>query len=161
MVIISVIASVVVFNALYPAIVQSSDAMVDMQARMDDRLKSQVQIVHAVAELDRNGAWQDSNGDGDFDVTVWVKNVGSKRISAVEQTDVFFGPEGNFTRIPHQSTAGGSAPFWTYAVENDSVWNPTATLKIVIHFPVTLGTGQYFIKVVTHNGVESVMIFSI
>ena len=161
MVIISVISSIVVFNAVYPAIVQSSDAMVDMQSRLDDRLKSQVQVIHAIGELNSSSAWQDMNGDGDFDVVIWVKNVGSKRVSAIERTDVFFGPEGNFTRIAHQNTAGGSYPYWTYKIENDTNWNPTATLEIEIHFSTTLSPGQYLIKVVAPNGVESVLIFSI
>ncbi|MBK9613759.1 hypothetical protein [Candidatus Amarobacter glycogenicus] len=43
-----------------------------------------------MGELDSSSWWQDTNGDGDFDVFAWVKNVGETRIVALEQTDVFF-----------------------------------------------------------------------
>ena len=154
MVIISVVASVLVFNSLYPAIQQSSDAMVVMKSRLDDRMKSQIEIVHASGELNSSGSWQDANGDGRFNVFIWTKNIGSSRISGLDRVDLFFGPEGDFTRIPHESTAGGSYPYWTASLENDTNWNPTATLQITIHFSSTLASGRYFIKVITPNGVE-------
>ena len=154
MVIISVVASVLVFNSLYPAIQHSSDAMVVMKSRLDERMKSQVEIVHASGELNSSGVWQDVNGDSRFNVFFWTKNIGSSRISAMDRVDVFFGPEGDFTRIPHQSTAGGSYPHWTYNIENDAHWNPTATLEVTVHFSATLASGRYFIKIITPNGVE-------
>src|SRR5688572_28013040 len=95
MVIISVIISVMVYNTVYPAAVQSSASLRTMRARMDDRIQSQVAIVHASGELDRNGTWQDTNGDGHFSVFVWSKNIGSSRISAINQMDLFFGLDGN------------------------------------------------------------------
>ncbi|MCB8980480.1 MAG: hypothetical protein H6657_23965 [Ardenticatenaceae bacterium] len=154
MIIISIVASVMVFNSLYPAIQQSSDAMVNMKSRLDDRMKSQIEVVHASGELNSSGAWQDANGDGRFNVFFWTKNIGSNRISAMDHVDVFFGPEGDFTRIPHQSTAGGSFPYWTYTLVNDTNWNPTATLEITIHFGGVLASGRYYIKVITPNGAE-------
>jgi hypothetical protein len=145
------------FNAVYPAIVQSSDVMVMMKTRLDDRMKSQIEVIHGSGELDSSGSWQDVNGDGHFNTFLWVKNVGSARISAIERVDVFFGPEGDFARIPHQSNAGGTYPYWTYNIENDTAWNPTATIEISVHFSSILASGRYFIKVVTPNGVEDVL----
>jgi len=156
----SVVAAVFVFNAIYPAVMRSSDAMVAMKSRIDVRMKSQIEILHAAGELDQNGVWQDTNSDGDFDVFVWAKNVGSVRIAAVERVDVFFGPEGNFTRIPHQTNAGGTYPYWEYQVENDTEWNPTATLRITLHFSSTLSSGQYYIKVTTPSGLTDDYFFS-
>ena len=161
MIVVSVIASVMLFNVLYPAINQSNDAMIDMKTRLDGRLKNQIEVIHAAGELDSSGLWQDVNGDSNFDLFVWVKNVGSARISAVEKIDVFIGPEGNFSRVPHQSNAGGSLPYWTYSIENDSVWNPSATLAIEVHYPSTQASGRYFVKVVTPNGIASDSFFSI
>lgn len=160
MVIISVVASVLVFNSLYPAIMQSSDAMVLMKSRLDDRMKSQIEVIHASGELDHTHTWQDVNGDGHFNVFIWTKNVGSLRVSAVDRIDVFFGPEGDFARIPHQSNAGGSFPYWTYNIENDTDWNPTATLEITIHFSSILAANRYFIKIVTPSGVEDQIFMS-
>jgi archaellum component FlaG (FlaF/FlaG flagellin family) len=148
----SVVTAVMVFNAVFPAIGQSSDAMLRMKTRLDERLRSQIEIIHATGELDSNGLWQDTNSNGQFDVFAWIKNIGSVRISAIERVDVFFGVEGNFARIPHRSEAGGSYPFWDGVVENGSEWTPSSTLKITIYHSSVLSSGRYFIKVVTPNG---------
>jgi len=146
MVIASVVCAVLVFNAVYPAIIRSSDAMISMKTRIDERLKGQIEIIHATG-----------NGSNGF---VWVKNVGSLRIAAVESCDIFFGPEGNFSRIPHQDEAEGN-PYWTYDVEGDSSeWTPTATLKITVHYGSVL-SGRYFVKVISPNGVSDEYYFSV
>jgi hypothetical protein len=89
-------------------------------------------------------------------VFAWVKNVGDARITAIDRVDVFFGPEGNFTRIPYQDEAGGAYPYWTWEVENDSEWVPTGTLQIVIHYDTpSLSNGRYFMKVTLPNGISS------
>jgi hypothetical protein len=87
-----VISAVFIFNSIYPAIVQSNDAMTSMERRMDDRLKSHIQIIHAA-----------KSGSATL---VWVKNVGSLRIVPVEACDIFFGAEGNFVRIPYGADNG-------------------------------------------------------
>jgi len=156
MVMVGVVCAVLVFNAVYPAIVLSSDAMTSMKGRIDGRLNSQIEVVHATGELDSNGQWQDTNADGDFDVFVWVKNVGSLRVSALERCDVFFGEEGNFSRIAY----GQGNPHWELQLENDTDWNPTATLKITIHYSSALSSGRYFFKMVTPNGVSDEYYFS-
>ena len=82
-----VISAVVVFNSIYPAIIQSRDAMTSMERRLDERLKSQIAIIPAAQ----------SGGI----VLTWAKNVGAVRVAAVEACDVFFGPEGDFARVPY------------------------------------------------------------
>jgi flagellar protein FlaG len=146
MVIASVVCAVLVFNVVYPAVIQSSDAMISMKSRVDERLKSQIEIIHAVQSPD------------DLDVAwVWVKNVGSLRIAAIESCEVFFGPEGNFSRIPY-GTGNGT---WTEEVEGGGEWDPTATLKITIDYSSDLLAGErYFVKVVTPNGVSDEYYFS-
>lgn len=147
MVIVSVVCAVLVFKAIYPAVIQSSHALVSMRSRVDERLKTQIEIIHATG-----------NSSNAF---VWVKNVGSLRIRPVERCDVFFGPEGNFSRIPHEDNAGGSKPYWNYGVEaSDSEWTPTATLKITIYFDSVL-SGRYFVKVVIPNGLSDEDYFSV
>ena len=160
MVIISVIAAVMVANAILPAVTRSRDAMVSMRGRLDDRMKSRIALIHATGELDSDTLWQDTNGNGTFDVFVWSKNVGAVRIPAVNSLDVFFGPEGNFVRIPHADHAGGSYPRWEWTIENDSNWNPTATVKITISFASTLASERYFLKVVLPNGISDSVYFS-
>jgi len=135
LVIAGVISAVFVFNSIYPAVVQSSEAMTSMERRMDDRLKSQVEIVHAA----KSGT----------QVLIWVKNVGSTRIIGVESCDVFFGPEGAFSRIAY----GVGTPHWEYVVENGTEWTPTATVRITIVDYSPLPSGRYFAKLVLPNGV--------
>ena len=159
MIVVSVVATIMLFNALYPAIQQSSDAMIAMKSRLDDRLAHDIELVHGTGELNSGGLWQDVNGDSNFDIYLWVKNIGSARVVPVEKIDLFVGPEGNFVRIPHQSNAGGVMPYWTYTIENDSEWNPTATLAIEVHYGVTLSSGRYFAKIVLPNGVTSDFFF--
>jgi len=100
LIVISMVMGVLLFNAAYPAIIESNDAMTSMTSRADEKLKSQITIIHTVGELDGSGWWQDSNNDGDFDVFAWVKNVGETRLTAVEQTDVFFGRKEPLTAFP-------------------------------------------------------------
>ncbi len=154
MIIISIIVSVMVFNSVYPAVNLGNASLVSMSGRLNDRLKNQVEIVHATGELDSTESWQDVNSDGDFDVYVWVKNLGSLRIPAVARTDVFFGPEGNFARIPEKDEAHGAYPYWDWQIENDTEWNPAATLRITIHSSSLLAPGRYFIKVVIPDGLS-------
>jgi archaellum component FlaF (FlaF/FlaG flagellin family) len=146
MLIAGVITAVLVFNVVYPAAVQGSDALTKMESRIDDRMQSQIEIVHA------------SGQSTDSDVYVWVKNVGSVRVAAIERVDVFFGPEGNFARIPYNT----GSPHWEYELENDSAWNPSATLKILIRYGAeTPPAGRHFLKVVLSNGISDEYFFSI
>lgn len=152
MIVVAMICVVAVFKAIYPAVVQSGEAMAGMESRITERMKSQVKIIHGAGELDSSHAWQDINDDGDFDVFIWIKNTGALRISAVESSDLFFGPEGNFARIPHQQEAAGQYPYWTWEVENGTAWDPTHTAKITIHHLAVLSSGRYLVKIVLPNG---------
>lgn len=154
LIVVSMVLVMVLFNAVYPAVQDSSSAMLNMTGRVDDRLRSQIEIIHAAAELDSTGWWQDTNGNGYFDSFVWIKNVGSTRVVSPEQLDVFYGPEGNFDRIPHESNASGRYPNWTWQVEDGGEWVPTATLAVTIRYDYPLAPGRYFIKVTLPNGVS-------
>jgi archaellum component FlaF (FlaF/FlaG flagellin family) len=67
LIIAGVVCSVFLFNTVYPMINRSSAAMVSMSEKIDDRMKSQVDIVHAAASSDKKTIY------------VWIKNVGSCR----------------------------------------------------------------------------------
>jgi archaellum component FlaF (FlaF/FlaG flagellin family) len=131
-----VISAITVFNTMVPAIQQSSDAMTAMERRVDDRMKTQIEIIQAA----KSGST----------VIIWVKNVGSARVLAPSSADLFFGPQGNFARIPY----GTGDPHWTMSIENDTEWNPSATLKITITFSTPPSAGSYFVKMVLTNGIS-------
>ena len=58
-------------------------------AKVDDRLRSDIEIIHAVGELDSGGAFADTNANGRFEIFVWVKNVGDTRVLSLDEIDVF------------------------------------------------------------------------
>lgn len=141
-----VIAAVLVFNAVYPAVIQSNSDMASMQARIDERLRSQIEVIH----IAKSPEYADV-------ALAWVKNVGSASIKAVEQCDVFFGPEGAFQRIPY----GSGDPHWEYGVENGAYWGPAATLKVIVDLDYALAPGErYYFKITTPNGIGADDYFS-
>jgi archaellum component FlaG (FlaF/FlaG flagellin family) len=154
-IVVSMILVIMLFNAVYPAIQQGSDSIASMAYNVSDRMRHEFSVVHASAELPDGVLWQDSNGNGLFDVLTWVKNTGNVTIPAIDRVDVFFGREGNYTRIPYQVDGSTPYPNWTSNVENDTVWVPTATLQIAIHYQVALATGRYYLKVTLPNGMSS------
>ncbi len=143
-----VICMVFIFNSAYPMVNRSSQAMVSMADKIDDRMKSRVSIVHAANSSNRQTVY------------LWVKNTGSSRIVSIEESDVFFGQEDDFARIPYVDDAGGSYPRWDFTIENDTQWGTTATLKITITYDADPGAGTYFAKVVIPNGISDEYYFS-
>ena len=148
LIIAGVICIMFVFNSVYPAVNRSSAAMVSMAEKMDERMKSRINIVHAANSADRKTIY------------LWVKNVGTLRIVNIDETDVFFGPSDNFSRIPYVDDAGGSYPQWSYTLENDTEWLTSATLKITITYDSDPGAGTYFAKVVIPIGISDEYFFS-
>lgn len=161
------IASLVaVFNAIFPALSRSAGAIVTSSANIDERLRSDIEIIHAVGELDASGSFADSSPtNGSFEIFVWVKNVGDTRITSIENTDVFIGQIGTFARIPHiVEVDAGVYPRWTHKVEgsnDDTQLNPRDTLKITIDYDTDTQTqGSYDIKVTVPSGVTDEYFFS-
>ncbi len=140
-----VISAVFVFNSIFPAIGRTSAAIANMEGRLDEQLKSQIEIIYATRADDR--------------VLIWVKNVGALRISAPEASDLFFGPQGNFSRIPY-GDPGSPDLHWEYFIENGTEWDPTRTARITIVGYPWLESGMYFAKMVLPNGVEDQYLFS-
>lgn len=136
LVIAGIISAITFFNAVYPAVGQSGDALAAMEGRVDERLKTQVKIIYGAQ----------SNGD----VLIWAKNIGSLTVKAPEASDLFFGPEGNFARIPY----GIGTPHWEYVVENANDWSPSHTLQIRIVGFSPLDPGRYYTKLVLSNGIS-------
>jgi len=148
LIIAGVVCMIFVFNSVYPMVNRSSSAMVSMAETIDERMKSRINIVHAANSADR------------LTVYLWVKNVGTSRIVSIDESDVFFGPSDNFSRIPYVDDAGGSYPRWEYTLENDTEWLTSATLKITIGYDVDPGAGTYFAKVIIPNGISDEYFFS-
>ncbi len=147
LIIAGVVCVIFVFNSVYPMINRSSQAMTSMAETVDERMKSRISIVHAANSADRT------------DVYLWVKNVGDQRILSIEESDLFFGPEDDFDRIPYKDDAVGY-PSWNYTIQNDVEWLTSATLKITIHYDEDPGTGMFFAKFIIPNGISDDYYFS-
>jgi hypothetical protein len=143
-----VVCMIFVFNSVYPMINRSSQAMSSMADTVDERMKSRINIVHAANSANRT------------EVYVWIKNVGDQHITNIEESDLFFGLKENFDRIPHIDDAAGLLPSWDYALENDTAWETSATIKITITYSSDPGAGTYFIKFIIPNGISDDFYFS-
>jgi hypothetical protein len=132
-----------------PAIGRASSALVASADVADDRLSSRLEIIHATGE------------DAGDEVDAWIKNTGATRITAIDKADVFFVPEDDFQRIPYGGPSC-TAPCWDHTIENDTAWNPTATLHVTVYLTTPLAAGTtYFIKVVAPNGIEDSKFFTL
>jgi flagellar protein FlaG len=146
----AIIAIVAVVNAVLPSVSRTSGALISASGVVEDRIASQIEIVHATGQ------------DADPDATVWVKNIGAAPVDPLARVDVFFGPDGDFQRIA-QGDPGCSAPCWEYTLENGtSTWEQTSTLRITVHASADLATGTtYYVKVVTPNGISDAKFFTV
>ncbi|MBX3084188.1 MAG: hypothetical protein KF716_21315 [Anaerolineae bacterium] len=160
LIVISMVMAISLFNVAYPAITQGGNAIANMANRSSDRLRSEIRVIHATSELDSTGHWTDTNGNGLFDVFIWVKNIGSLTVDAIADVDLFFGPEGNFARIRNQ-VDGSGFPYWTSQIENATSWTPTATLRITVHYPAPVASGRYYVNVTLPNGVADTTLLSL
>ena len=143
-----VVCMIFVFNSVYPMINRSSQAMVSMAEKVDERMKSRISIVHAANSANRTSVY------------IWIKNVGTQRITAVDDSDLFFGTSANFSRIPYVADAGGGYPRWIYNLENDTEWQTSATLKVTITYSSDPGAGTYYAKFIIPNGISDEYYFS-
>lgn len=137
-----IVCSLVLLNAVYPAITGSSGAIVDASSKIDDRIRSNISIIQM--------------SHHDTDAYIWIKNVGASSIGGISSSDIFFGPYGDFARIPY----GTGTPRWEYMIENDTRWGPTATLKITI-YNSALASGEYYFKAVIPNGISAEDYYSV
>jgi hypothetical protein len=142
-----VVASFALFNGIYPAIQRSGTAITSASDTLNDRIKSDIRII----QVNETGT----------EVDAWVKNVGSSDIVTVENSDIFFGPQGDFARIPY-GTTGSAAPYWNYQMEGtNSQWRPTDTNKIVIHLAGVPIPDTYVLKMIIPNGIFDETVFGV
>lgn len=154
----AIVATVVVINSVMPSIQRTSGDIVAASDVVGTRLRSDVKIIET------------SGSDGSDTVEVWAKNVGAAQISSLDKIDVFFGPTDNFERIgydalptcPNPSPPPRTTPCWQYALENDTEWMPTSTLRITIYLDYNLAAGaDYVSTIVLPNGITASKVFSL
>jgi hypothetical protein len=144
------VAIIAVVNSVMPALSRTNSSMVMTSDVINDRISSQVEIIHATGV------------DTATQADTWIKNVGASQIGPVDHTDVFFGPESDFQRVPYGGPSC-TAPCWDYELEGGATeWEPTTTLHIIIYPGYSLAAGStYYVKVVVPNGISDAKFFSI
>lgn len=73
----SIIAALALTNAVLPAMGKSAGALVTANKSAAERIKTDIAIVNATGDATNNK------------VTVWVKNIGTQSIKAINASDVF------------------------------------------------------------------------
>jgi len=142
-----VVAAFAVFNGVYPAVQRSSAAINSASDTVNDRLKTQIEIIQVA--------------DNGTTVEVWIKNVGSTEIGSIPNSDVFFGPQDSFSRIAYGDVSS-PLPYWNYQLEgNNSRWTAAVTNRIVLHLAAPPPPGTYMVDVIMPNGISDETAFSL
>jgi hypothetical protein len=145
----SVVAMLVVISVVFPAVSRTSASITSAGSALDDRIKSDIEIIHATGD------------DGSTTAYIWVKNIGASNLKAIERTDVFFGEDTSFIRVPW-GEAGCTAPCWEDTLENAESFEPTSTLRITVHLDAPMAAGStYYVKVVLYNGASDARYFTL
>ncbi len=140
-----VVASLAVFNGIYPAIVRSSGSVTSATARVSDRIETRIDIIQV--------------SDNSTLIDFWVKNTGTARIVGIDHSDIFYGPETDFTRITY---GGSTPPYWDHILEGSATeWTQAVTLKGTIHLQSAITAGTYLLKMVTPNGINDQVTFGV
>ncbi len=143
----SIIAAMALINAVIPAANRTSGALLTANAAAADRIKTDIEIVHA-------------SGNAATDkITVWVKNIGSQRIIPINASDVILEtPDVGVLRLPYQS--GWSSECWDYVVEGSgSDWENTVTVKFTLSTSVVAGV--YSVTISVFNAISATEDFSV
>ena len=140
-------AAFAVFNSVYPAAERGGQAMSNAADDISDRITTRIEIIQV--------------GATDTTVDAWVKNIGSSRILGISNSDIFFGPEGNMSRISYGDEES-PLPYWSYQLEGSyTTWELTATNAVTIHMAASLDAGVYLFKMVLPNGISDETSFSV
>jgi archaeal flagellar protein FlaG len=145
----AVVTAGVLINAVYPVVFTMAGTFSSSTHESDVRMRTDFKIIATYAKAGNPGI-----------ADVYLKNIGSQRISATEipQWDVFFGKVGEFIRIPH----GTSTPGWietfdgdaSYDINGNHYWDPGETIKITakIASPFATDDPVYF-QISLPNGI--------
>jgi len=134
----AVVAAGVLINAVFPIISRTTETFGSVAHSTDNQIRTDIKIVNYFANTTT--------------AQVWLKNIGSSRISAneLDDSDVFIGGVGNFDRFSLAPT------LWDFPEDpGGQWWDPGETLHITLtsnKIPVS-GNMTYF-AIVLPNGVK-------
>jgi len=149
----SVVAVVAFVNAIIPSVYDLSYSYKSLAANTEDQFKTAIEIIFVYPEPETE--------PGEYNVYVWIKNVGSTNIplSQLNKSDIFVLSPSNYSNPGFESD---SLPSWNYTLvnKNGDTWNRGETLKASIHFD-DLTSNTYQITFFLYNGVSASDKFSV
>ncbi len=145
LIICGMVASLAIFNGLFPAITQSSSAVASASSRLSERIESRIEIIQVSAD----GA----------QVNAWVKNIGTVTIDNISRSDIFLTSDNDTYRVTY---GGSTTPYWVYQIEgSDTEWSQAATIKITMNLVSSLSSGTYILNVAIPNGISKKTTFGV
>ena len=138
----AVVASVMIINALLPSVTRGTSSI----QSSSESAASQIETSFEIIAVDHPTST----------IVLWIKNVGSTNIAAIQTSDLFLETSGgvNFTRMTYEDPQL-TTDTWRYVLEdNETVWKPSNTMKIVITL-ANPADGQYEVTFNTYNGVQA------
>ena len=143
----SVVATIALINAVIPAVGKSSGALVSANAAASDRIRTDIEILHATGDTSAKT------------VTFWVKNIGTTTIKDITVSDIFLDTPSSVSRLSY--TSGCSSDCWDCALEGGAtVWKQSETVKFTLTMS-TLDSGVYSVRLSVFNGVSADKDFSV
>ncbi len=147
----TIIAALVLVNALYPSLYSISGSILSMNDRATDRISTDLSVLTE---------WYDPmHPAGDIALEAWVKNTGSTTITADElnNTDVFLNTGNHMTiRIPRAEWSGN-----ILNGNGDADWGPSETIHVIVHYdPSGSSPGAWKFRMVLPDGVAAEDSFS-
>ncbi len=145
LVIASLIAAIALINAVLPATGKSASALASANSEAAKRIKTDIDVIYAT-------------GKNSGTITIWVKNVGTQVIRAVESSDIIIIKPSGAVRLSYVS--GCSSECWDFTLEDSAAdWSTTVTVKFTVTTAVAVGS--YSVSVAAPNGVTAVKDFSV
>ena len=144
----AVVASAVLINAVYPVIQNMAGTFSSSTHESDVRIRTDFKII-ATSASQAAGTAQ-----------VWMKNIGSERISLseIQRSDVFCGAVGNFDHLSYTSGSPGDKQ-WTadfgpgYDLNANSFWDPGETLKVTAKTSIPPAGNKVYFQFALPNGI--------
>ena len=143
-----VVSASLLVSAIFPALHRASSSVVSSSTLLGERIETSIDII---AETnDTSHAY------------IYVKNIGASGITQIDCSDIFFGKTNNFQRIPYDASLSAT-PSWSYVIENDGgngQWDGGETVNVTIK-TAGITSGDYFVKMILHNGISAEDTYSI
>ena len=143
----AVVAAVMLINALLPSATRGSSSIRSSSESASSQIETDIDII--------------ATDHPTTTVVLWIKNVGTADVIAIDNSDVFLEETGgvSFTRMTYEDPQA-TTDTWRYILEDgETVWKPNNTVRIVITL-ATAADGDYEVTFITNNGVEAKKKFS-